>query len=362
MAPKKGSRKKETSEAAQSLLRHPRDTLALVGQQEAETDFLRVWESGRVPHAWLVTGPKGIGKATFAYRLARFLLAERKDGATLDVAMELPAVQRVQSRSHTDLLVLENAEGGEINIEEAREVNEFLALTPAEGAWRVVIIDSIDAVNWRAANALLKIIEEPPARTIIFLISHNPGTLLPTIRSRCRVLKLKPLSNDNFARLVQEQAVGVDEETLAAYHILSGGSPGVASFLLEQEALALYHAFLDLFSSGKAAPEWHKAHALSDQLAGRQETARFEVAQYVLQYLFCQLIRVAGGQPVEEELLDGEAQVLSHIATFHSVDEWLALWADASALLHDVKRIYLDRKQVLINIISALQPGGKIVN
>lgn len=360
MAPQKGTRKKAES-ASESSLSHPRDTLELIGQQEAEGLFLQAWAGGRMPHAWLLSGPKGIGKATLAFRIARFLLAEAgRNAATLEVDMEQPSIRRVQSRSHTDLLVLESVDGGDISVDEARGVNEFLALTPAEGAWRIVIIDSIDAMNRNAANALLKTLEEPPARTVMLLISHNPGGLLPTIRSRCRMLKLKPLSREDFGRIVERHAPDVDEELLASYHILSGGSPGVALFLLEQEALALYHAFLDLFASGKPAPEWHKAHALADQLAGKQDAARFEVAQYVLQYLFCQLIRISGGQGVEEELLEGEVSVLGHIAAFHSVDEWLTLGEQASTLLHDVRRIYLDRKQVLINIITALQPGGKL--
>ncbi|MBM3617683.1 MAG: DNA polymerase III subunit delta' [Alphaproteobacteria bacterium] len=360
MAAKKTTAKKK-AEAVESSLRHPRDTLELHGQSEGESLFLQSYNSGRLPHAWLLTGPKGIGKATLAYRMARFLLAGRRGATSLNVDMESAAIHRLQAGSHTDVLVLQAAEGSDISVDEARGVVEFLAMTPAEGAWRVVIIDSIDAMNRNAANALLKTLEEPPARTVMLLISHNPGGLLPTIRSRCRVLKLKPLGDEAFARIVREHMPDADAETIRQYHVLSGGSPGVALFLIEQEALALYHAFLSLFAGGKRAPEWHQVHALADQLASKQDAARFQAAQYMLQYWFRQVIRLSGGQPIDE-LLDGEGAVLAHIAQFRSTEEWLRLWEEVSDVLTDVRRIYLDRKQVLINIIAAMQPNGKFLN
>lgn len=358
MAAKKPSKKK--TETRESWLRHPRETLELVGQLEAEQEFLQAVSSGRLPHAWLITGPKGIGKATFSYRVARYLLSGEKQAHSLDVDMEGQAVRRVQSQSHTDLLVLEAGEGSDISVDEARQVNEFLALTPAEGAWRIVVIDSIDAMNRNAANALLKTLEEPPARTLMLLVSHNPGGLLPTIRSRCRVLKMKPLQENDFAHIVQEHAPDAGEEGMLAYHLLSGGSPGVALFLLEQEALALYHAFLDVFSMGKSAPEWHKVHALAEQLASKQDAARFETAQYMLQYWFRQLVRVSGGQAIAE-IIEGEAVLLAHMAGFRSTEEWLVLWEQAGEILQDVRRIHLDRRQVVINIIAAMQPKGSLV-
>jgi DNA polymerase III subunit delta' len=354
MTVKKAIRGKKTNKEV-SLLRHPRDTLELSGQAEAETLFLRACMSGRLPHAWLLTGPKGIGKATFAYRLIRFLLSA---STSPNVDMNLPSIRRIQSCSHADLLVLGSSGDTDIGVDEARSIHEFLAMTPAEGNWRIVLIDSIDALNRNAANALLKILEEPPTRTLIFLVSHNPGMLLPTIRSRCRQLKLKPLETEDFARIVLEHAPDADEALLDAYHRLSSGSPGVALFLLEQEAIALYHAFLSLFAAGKTVPEWHKAHALAEQLAGKQDAGRFQALHYVLQYFFHQLIRVTQSQPAKE-IIEGEKALLSFMAAFRTTNEWIMLWEETNLLLQDVKRIHLDRKQVLINIIASLQPGKK---
>lgn len=351
--------KKKEKAASESLLRHPRETLELVGQHEAEKQLLQAFHSGRMPHAWLVSGPRGIGKSTLAYRLARFLLSGSVS-ETLDCDIEGSSARRVQSQSHGDLMVLESA-GGDISVEEAREVSEFLSKTPSESKWRVVIIDSVDDMNRNAANAILKTLEEPPARAVLLLISHNPGVLLPTIRSRCRVLKLTPLPRADFTTIVREHAPMLDLEAMQAYYQLSSGSPGLALFLIEQEALALYHALLALFPFGKQAPDWLRAHPLAEQMAGVANTVRFEAMQHALQYLFRQLVRASMGQrDAEEDMLEGEGEVLAHIASFKPTQGWLDLWQESAVFLQDTRRIHLDRKQVLLNIISAMQPKGSL--
>lgn len=351
--------KKKESAASESLLRHPRDTVNLIGQSEAERQLLQAFHSKRMPHAWLVSGPKGIGKATLSYRFARFLLTGG-EGETLDVDMVQPAVRRIQNQSHGDLMVLES-QGADIGVEEAREIGAFLAHTPAESRWRVVIIDSIDDMNRNAANAILKTLEEPPARAVLLLVSHNPGILLPTIRSRCRALKLTPLPREDFAAIVREHAPTLDVDALHAYYLLSSGSPGLALFLIEQEALALYHALLALFPFGKQSPDWLRAHPLAEQMAGATNTVRFEAMQHALQYLFRQLVRASlGERGAGEELIEGEGEVLAHIAAFKTTQGWLDLWREAALLLQDTRRIHLDRKQVLLTIFSAMQPRGSL--
>jgi DNA polymerase-3 subunit delta' len=351
------SKKKERIH--ESLIRHPRETLTLAGQNDAEKQLLQALVSGRMPHAWLLTGPKGIGKATLAYRFARYLVSD-SNSATLDVDMSIPAVRRIQSQSHADVMVLESV-GGDISVDEAREISEFLAFTPAEGRWRVVIIDSIDDMNRNAANAILKTLEEPPAQAILLLISHNPGVLLPTIRSRCRVLKLKPLPPSDFATIVREHAPTLDVEAQQAYYRLSSGSPGLALFQIEQETLALYHALLEFFPLGKHTPDWLRVHPVADQMTGAANTVRFEAMQHALQYLFGQLIRASlGERNAADDVLEGEQDVLSHIASFKTTQGWLDLWQESAIFLQDTRRIHLDRKQVLLNIISAMQPKGTL--
>ncbi|MCH2546053.1 MAG: DNA polymerase III subunit delta' [Alphaproteobacteria bacterium] len=353
------SKKKERQ--SEPNIRHPRDTTFLRGQKAAEMQFLQALSSGRMPHAWLINGPKGIGKATLAYRIARYLLSDSA-APSLDVDMSAPAIRRIQNQSHGDLKLLESV-GGDVSVEEGREIGKFLSHTPSESQWRVVIIDSVDDMNRNAANAILKTLEEPPSRAVILLISHNPGVLLPTIRSRCRALKLQPLSKDGFADIVREHAPQLDVDMQHAYFALSSGSPGLALFLIDQEALALYHAVLELFPINSTIPDWSRAHKLADQMSGVANTVRFEAMQHVMQYLFCQIIRTSLQQrSAEDEVLEGENAVLLTIANFKSLKAWLDLWQESAIFLQDTRRIHLDRKQVLLNIIASMQPQGNLVN
>ena len=206
----------------------PRANPDLSGHAAAEETLKTAAESGRLAHAWLFRGPRGIGKATLAFRFARWLLAS--SGASslaapappslfgddmapeaigsdegLFVAPENPVFRRVAAAGHADLMTIEvglddrGRRRREIVAADVREVGRFLSMTPAEGGWRVVIIDSADDMNRHAANAVLKVLEEPPRRAVLLLVSHNPGRLLATIRSRCRSLALRPLANDTVA-------------------------------------------------------------------------------------------------------------------------------------------------------------------
>lgn len=185
----------------------PRLTADLLGHEAAEREILETCASGRAAHAWLISGPRGIGKATLAFRFARFALAGGLEGgegglfgalAPASLAMDPahPVFRRVAAGSHGDLRVIERglAEGtggrrrGEIVIGDVRDLGGFMRMTPSEGGWRVVIVDGAEDMNRNAANALLKGLEEPPGRALLLLVSHNPARLLPTIRSRCRRL------------------------------------------------------------------------------------------------------------------------------------------------------------------------------
>jgi DNA polymerase-3 subunit delta' len=194
----------------------PRQNPELFGHAAAERRLLDAWASGRLPHAWLICGPRGIGKATLAYRFARFLLkagdATGGSGRPASLASDPqdPVFRRVAAGGHADLLTVERGwdkkrerRRGEIIVDDVRDVGAFLRLTPAEGGWRVVVVDSADEMNPNAANAILKVLEEPPRRAALLLVSHAPGRLLPTIRSRCCRLVLKPLAEDAVARLVR---------------------------------------------------------------------------------------------------------------------------------------------------------------
>src|SRR5712664_1276184 len=191
----------------------PRETTVLFGHDGAEREFLAVYRSGRIPHAWLIGGEPGIGKATFAYRIARFVLAhpdpsQVPDAATLALDPDHRTVRRIAARAHTDLLALERTVSETtgklrtvIAVDQVRRLSTFFGSTAGEGGWRVCIVDSADELKYpEGSNALLKMLEEPPQRSLFLLVSHAPGRLLPTIRSRCRHLALRPLDVEDVTK------------------------------------------------------------------------------------------------------------------------------------------------------------------
>ncbi len=255
----------------------PRENPRLIGHEAAAERFIEEFTQGKPHHAYLITGAKGIGKATLAYHFARYVLGHGAQAAKVEEAPSFslfgdePAAaapakvesnslfmdadsslfRRVAASSHTDLLTLNPAydakkhiEKSTISVDEARKVPDFLSLTPAEGLWRVVIIDAVDQLTNQAANALLKILEEPPARAMLFLICHQPAAILPTIRSRCRALKLNAPDESAFAEILAHIAPNIEVHQHAALYALAGGSAGHAITLYAEDGLKWYEGWL----------------------------------------------------------------------------------------------------------------------
>lgn len=246
----------EPDEAAGTT--HPRENLAFVGHDGAERALAEALAGGRMHHAWLITGPRRLGKATLAYRFARAALGARRTGPRpLDVAADDPVVRRIAQRAHPDLFVLRrglNERTGrprsEITVDEARALGQFFSMAPAEGGMRVAIVDSVDEMNRNAANAILKTLEEPPPRAALLLVCHAPGAALPTIRSRCRKLALRPLDD---AQVRGAAGADVGEPVLR----LAKGRPGMAIALKahggQESAAALEAALARLPQTGARA-------------------------------------------------------------------------------------------------------------
>lgn len=254
---------------------HPRETTRLVGQDAALAIVSRALRGHRPPQAWLMCGPPGVGKATLAYRIARYLLAfgaSDQGPADLSVPPNDPAAVQVASASHPGLLVLKrgvNSDGrlmSVLGVEEMSRLTGFFGMTSGAGGWRVVIVDTADDMNDNAANALLKLLEEPPSRAMLLLLSNTPGRLLPTIRSRCQRLTLRPLAEADLeaelARLMPDASV-TERKSLAQ---LSGGSLGAALRLAGGEGVALAQEAAKLIDRA-TAPDMAALFALSDKLA-----------------------------------------------------------------------------------------------
>lgn len=222
---------------------HPRERFDLVGHGDAESELLAAWQANRLPHAILLGGPQGIGKATLAYRLTRFVLSGGNSNAKdLSVPKDHPIARQVAALSHPDLLVLRRVKEEDkkaisqvIRVEDTRRITSFFGSTSAYGGWRVCVVDAVEEMNAASANAILKLLEEPPARALFLLVSHTPGRLLPTIRSRCRKLTMKPLTSGEAAQALASLArdlPDLDPSQFTSAAEASQGSVGRALSLL----------------------------------------------------------------------------------------------------------------------------------
>jgi len=212
----------------------PRENLTLFGHEESKAFFINAFHSSRFPHAWILGGNFGIGKATFAFHMARYIFSGRQDGDTSFLDHD-PLCRRIVAQSHGDLWTVGGEKESEIGVDLIRGLNSFLNQTAAEGGWRVVIIDGADRLNRNAANALLKRLEEPPLKTVFFLTTPIPARLLPTIRSRCQLLSLKPLTEQDVKEVLLSQGM-----TLPPFSFLAEGSPGRLIRLMEGEGPQIY--------------------------------------------------------------------------------------------------------------------------
>lgn len=309
----------------------------LIGHDAARAAFLEAWTSGRTHHAWLLAGPEGVGKRTFADRAALTVLA---GAATLGVEDDHPAARLVAAGSHPDLKLIarERLDDGrlrkEIVVEQIRALAPVLQMTPGLGGWRVVVVDPVDALNPAASNALLKNLEEPPRRTLFLLVSHAPGRLLPTIRSRCRALRFGPLDDaDTRAVLV---AGGVAEVELAALADLAEGAPGRA---LRWAGLGVagLQAELDALPGATPAEARGRAAALARSLSGKATQARYEA------------------------FLELAPRTLARLATTRAgarLAATLALWEEARDLAADAVPLALDPAMVTAELARAVAAAG----
>lgn len=255
----------------------------IVGQDRAVDAFLRAWTSGRMPHGWLLAGPKGVGKASFARAAATRALAQAAGPdvgfSGLATPSDHPIARLMAAGSHPDFRLLERIErqngtvARNISVEQVRSLAELLAVTPSMSPWRAIVIDAADDLEPSAANALLKMLEEPPSNTLFLLVSHAPGRLLPTIRSRCRRLDFDRLSNDVMTSLLSASAGSEKSAIPTRLAQSAGGSVGRALAMVEFDLLPLEEEAVTMLREGD--PDSRRRARLVAALSGKNAQDRY---------------------------------------------------------------------------------------
>ena len=327
---------------------HPRERYDLFGQETAEQSFAAAWASGRLHHAWLITGPAGVGKASFAYRAARRALGAAPDAGRgpLGSAPDDPVCRRIEAAAHPDLLLLRRPFDekrkrwrAEITVTEARRAPAFFSKSAGGDGWRVAIVDAADDMNNSAANALLKTLEEPPQRGLLFLIAHSPGRLPATIRSRCRRLTLRAPSIEATAAWLTGAGGMEDAEEARFAAAMADGAPGKALALTAiggARTAAAVDAFLD--KGGSASDDIIRT--LADQVTGKGSDAARKV-------MFDHLSRQLRARAREAALAGGDAS------------PWLAAWREIGALVREADALYLDPKQTVLEALGRARQAAR---
>jgi DNA polymerase-3 subunit delta' len=322
----------------------PRANPILLGHEQAEATLIEALRAGRMHHAWLITGPDGVGKATLAYRFARRLLAGMPEGDTLALDSAHPVFRRVAAGSHADLLTVERAYDEkrkrmrtQIAVDDVRRISNFMSLTPAEGGWRVVVVDGAEELNQASANALLKVLEEPPPRAVLLLICTAPGRLLPTIRSRCRRLRLDPLGSEAMDQLLASYLPDLATNERGRLATVAEGSPGRALMLAEEEGLAIA-GLVDGVLAELSALKPARAYAVADTVA-RGENAFSN---------FMDLLRAGIASAVRDVVRGRADPEQSRLVALRPLDAWGDVWHGLTRLQDETERFALDKRQAIV--------------
>ena len=366
---------------------HPRFTAKLYGHLDAEAALATGLVSGKLHHGWLISGPAGIGKATLAWRFARAALsaADERDraGRSLAVSSQTSGSRQVRALSHPGLLLLRrpyNAKdkrfAASITIDEVRRLRQFLSFGAEDGNWRVVIVDTADDMNANAANALLKSLEEPPPRTVFLLLTSEPGRLLPTIRSRCRLMPLAPLSDEDLRRAATNALEAEDgagggkaggsklpkDSDWPALQRLAGGSVRRALALHAGGGIEL-DTTVNRQLSELPKVDWAALHTLADKLAPAAAEQQFELYYELLLAAIARLVRTAavggaaGGEVVVKAGQDATlaTRLIGETRLPHFANAWEAIVVKK----READTLNLDRKALILDTFAALEKAAK---
>ncbi|MDA7599218.1 AAA family ATPase [Alphaproteobacteria bacterium] len=342
----------------------------MIGHDAFERQLAGAKHADRLHHAWLLTGPKGIGKSVMARRAAAWLLSENtSDPLFGDIAPEFtldyqdPGANQVIKGAHPDLLLIqpdeEDNKSGQIKINQIRSLLPFMMHKPGRGGYRVAIIDSMDEVNRNGANAMLKLLEEPPENTVIFLVSSRPGQLPPTIRSRCRVVRMNGLENDACRTVLRGYWPDADDSQIDLLTALSEGAPGRAIMLADSGAADCYQAAcsllaedrLDVNALATICGKWGQGTA-----AGR--LSRLGAIMLVERLLRLAALQSAGNMPNQEpttmdengapSMCRFEERAITRLRRCHAPDHLALMQAEFTSEARKAEALYTDFAHFLL--------------
>jgi DNA polymerase-3 subunit delta' len=340
----------------------PREVERLFGHGAAVEEFAEALAAGRMHHAWLLVGPEGTGKATLAYVLARGVLTRKKGGEFGTVGPSHPVFRKVAALSHPNLLLIRrswderrNRYSREIKVVEVRRLRGFLGNSAGEQGWRVVVVDRADELNPNAANALLKMLEEPPSQTLFLLVAGAEAGIPVTIRSRARILRLAPLPARELKLAVRAALArdehDVDESTLRTALALSEGSVRRALELATGEGITLYREALGLLG-GLPELDGPRLHRLVDRIGGFGDTQSFDLFVSLVLSLMERMIRASA----TGEALSAEEQALAgRLIGPGNRAEWAQAWEATLRARTEAALFNLDRGLFLLETAQRLQ-------
>ena len=354
---------------------HPKLAKKLIGHSTQKLYFLNSYISNRLPQCWLLAGDKGVGKATFAWLIAKFLLTTNQNpddikielnGANIDSILapqDGGTLTRILSGSEQRIYVVRKGYNEkrkaffkDISIGDIRNLQSYCSLSIADGGRRVIIIDTADDLNTNSCNALLKLLEEPPKNTLFLLISHQPNLLLPTLQSRCQKLLFSALSQNDLRAVVTTTGQEIGPAQEVPLSILSNGSAGVACRLLNSNSLNLYRDILNLASS---LPNLNtkKATQLSQNYFAKGKADDFENFIEMMQHFLSRLCKTGAMQkPLSPSVTNDEAKIMTYLCpSLGSANLWAEAAEIALAKLHKGYLLNIDVESLVIDTFIYLE-------
>jgi DNA polymerase-3 subunit delta' len=352
----------------------PREMQECIGHEAVEKSLLDVINSGNIPHAIIFAGRQGIGKGTMAFRLARFMLnikpADDSPGlfgappppakaTTLSVPADDRVFRQVASGGHPDLLVVERVMDEKkgrmqtsVPVEEVRRVTPFLRMKAAhDGGWRVVIIDDADTMTNSSQNAILKILEEPPPRTLLILVCHRVGAMVPTIRSRCRVVQFQPLALPEYKSLIRREDGSLSDSDIGILHAITGGSVGQGLAMAAQGGLEAVSRVLALLDSWPKW-DWQQVHALAEMAGRAGQEESLDAYQAVFVWIADAITRAKACDSTLQGMLNN-ATVL-RLMNHYPLAAWIDIGEQLKTHFDTVGFANLDKRQAIIGAFSIL--------